>query len=155
MDFKIDELIEEVQNIAIIERVDLFKPEVVPNIDQLIDEVQKKRLESIKASKAKYYEKNREKLLENYRRNSKLYHEKKKNDPEYKEKQANKIKKYYETHKDEIEYKERNKENVLKYYHKKKLNESIEILEKIGFEKLAEILIINKKMKLIKSYITE
>lgn len=148
MDFKIDELIEEVQNKVIIERDDLFKTDIVPNIDELIDEVKKKRLESIKASKVKYYEKNREKFLENYRRNSKLYYEKKKDDPEYKEKQANKIKKYYETHKDEEKYKERNKENALKYYHNKKLKDFTTKLEQLGIEQIAQILIANKKVKL-------
>jgi hypothetical protein len=155
MDFKIDELIEEVQNKVIIERVDLFKPEVVPNIDQLIDEVQNKRIESIKASKAKYYAKNKEKFLDNYKKNSKLYYDRRKDDPEFKEKILNKSKKSYEKHKDDPRYKEYQKKYHQDNYQKKKLNNCIKILESFGFEKLAEILIENKKMKLIKSYIIE
>jgi hypothetical protein len=99
-----------------------------------------KQAESLKRSKAKYYQsiKDKPEFLENIKKNSKIYYDRHKDEPEFKE--------YHRLR--AIEHQQQNKEYYQTYRYKKKLNEVIQTLEGLGFEKIAEILIANKKVKM-------
>ena len=72
----------------------------------------------------------------------------KKNDPEYKELLNNKSKMYQELNKDKIDT-EKIKEYYKNYYFNKTGKEVVSKLETLTIEKIAEILIVNKKFKLL------
>ena len=99
-----------------------------------------KQAESLKRSKAKYYQsiKDKPEFLENIKKNSKIYYDRHKDEPEFKE--------YHRLR--AIEHQQQNKEYYQTYRYNKKLNEVIQTLEGLGFEKIAKILIANKKVKM-------
>jgi hypothetical protein len=103
-----------------------------------------RQLEGIKRSKAKYYQSIKEKpeFLERVAKNSKIYYDRHKDEPEFKAYKIQHVK----------AYQEKNKEYYANYRHEKRLKEVIEQLEDLGFNKIAEILIANKKVKLLDSY---
>ena len=96
--------------------------------------------ESIRKAKAKYYQKvkNNPDFLENIKKNSKIYYERHKDEPEFKEVQRLRAK----------EHQEKNKEYYQNYRYEKKLKEVTQKLESLGIEKIAEIVIANKKHKM-------
>lgn len=147
---KIDELIKEVQNKPIIERMDLLKTnnEIVKNIDELIEEVKKKPSDSLKRAKAKYYQRKKEDLafIEAGRLRSRKYYEERKDDPEYKEHTKQYSKEYYKANS------EKTKEYYKNYHYNKKLKDVTYKLEILGMDKIAEMLISNKKVKMLDSY---
>ena len=112
------------------------------------EEAKKARLvESVKKAKAKYYQKvkNDPDFLENIKKNSKIYYERHKDDPEYREAQRLRAKKHSE----------KNKEYYQNYRYEKKVKEVVQRLETLGFERIAEILIANKKVKILDVSINE
>lgn len=147
---EIDEIIKEIQNKPIIERTDLLKSnnEIVENIDEIIKEIHKKPYDSLKRAKAKYYQKKKNDLefIEASRIRSRKYYEERKDDPEYKEHCKQYAKEYYK------ENNEKTKEYYKKYHYNKKLKDVTHKLEILGMDKIAEILISNKKVKMLESY---
>ena len=103
-----------------------------------------RQLEGIKRSKAKYYQSIKEKpeFLERIAKNSKIYYDRHKDEPEFKEYKIKHVK----------TYQEKNKEYYTNIRHENRLKEVIEQLEELGFERIAEILIANKKVKLLDTY---
>ncbi len=97
-----------------------------------------RQLEGIKRSKAKYYQSIKENpdFLEWITKNSKIYYERHKNEPEFKEYKIKHVK----------AYQEKNKEYHTNQRHERRLKEVVEKLEDLGFERIAEILIANKKV---------
>ena len=102
---------------------------------------QAKKTEALKRAKAKYYQSIKEKpeFQESIAKNSKNYYERHKDDPVFKEYNKSHVK----------EYQTKNKEYYANYRYEKRLKEVVEQLEDLGFEKIAEILIANKKVKLL------
>jgi hypothetical protein len=147
---EIDEIIKEIQNKPKIERTDLLKSnnEIVKNIDELIEEVKNKQPDSLKRAKAKYYQRKKEDLafIEAGRIRSRKYYEERKDDLEYKEHTRQYAKEYYKANN------EKTKEYYKNYNYNKKLKEVTHKLEILGMDKLAEILISNKKLKLLDCY---
>jgi hypothetical protein len=112
------------------------------------EEAKKARLvESVKKAKAKYYQKikNDPDFLENIKKNSKIYYERHKDEPEFREAQRLRAK----------EHSVKNKEYYQNYRYEKKVKEVTQKLESFGFERIAEILIANKKVKLLDVSINE
>ena len=107
---------------------------------------QAKKTEALKRAKAKYYQSIKEKpeFQERIAKNSKNYYERHKDDPVFKEYNKSHVK----------VYQEKNKEYYANYRYEKRLKDVVEQLEDLGFEKIAEILIANKKVKLLDSYDT-
>ena len=103
-----------------------------------------RQLEGIKRSKAKYYQSIKEKpeFLERIAKNSKIYYDRHKDEPEFKEYKIKHVK----------AYQEKNKEYYTNQRHERRLKEVVEKLEELGFERIAEILIANKKVKLLDTY---
>jgi hypothetical protein len=147
---EIDEFIKEIQNKPKIERTDLFKSndEIVKNIDELIEEVKNKQPESLKRAKAKYYQRKKEDLefVEAARIRSRKYYETRKDEPEYKEHSRQYAKEYYKANN------EKTKEYYKNYHYNKKLKDVTHKLEILGMDKIAEMLINNKKVKMLDSY---
>jgi len=112
------------------------------------EEAKKARLEeSVKKAKAKYYQKikNDPDFQENIKKNSKIYYERHKDEPEFKEAQRLRAK----------QHSEKNKEYYQNYRYEKKVREVTQKLESFGFERIAEILIVNKKVKMLDVSINE
>jgi hypothetical protein len=112
------------------------------------EEAKKARLvESVKKAKAKYYQKIKNDLdfQENIKKNSKIYYERHKDEPEFKEAQRLRAK----------QHSEKNKEYYQNYRYEKKVKEVVQRLETLGFERIAEILISNKKVKILDVSINE
>ena len=112
------------------------------------EEAKKARLvESVKKAKAKYYQKikNDPDFLENIKKNSKIYYERHKDEPEYREAQRLRAK----------QHNEKNKEYYQNYRYEKKVREVTQKLESCGVERIAEILIANKKVKMLDVSINE
>ena len=105
---------------------------------------QAKKSEALKRAKAKYYQSIKEKpeFLERIAKNSKIYYERHKDEPEFKEYKKQHVK----------VYQEKNKEYYTNQRHERRLKEVVEKLEELGFERIAEILIANKKVKLLDTY---
>ena len=105
---------------------------------------QAKKTEALKRAKAKYYQSIKEKpeFLERIAKNSKNYYERHKDDPVFKEYNKSHVKVYQQN----------NKEYYANYRYEKRLKDVVEQLEDLGFEKIAEILIANKKVKLLDTY---
>ena len=103
-----------------------------------------RQLEGIKRSKAKYYQSIKEKpeFLERIAKNSKIYYDRHKDDPDFKEYKIKHVK----------AYQEKNKEYYTNQRHERRLKEVAEKLEELGFERIAEILIAHKKVKILDSY---
>ncbi len=125
----------------------LENTEAGPLLENIYEETQTmivdkkaKQAESLKRSKAKYYQsiKDKPEFLENIKKNSKIYYDRHKDEPEFKE--------YHRLR--AIEHQQQNKEYYQTYRYHKKLNEVIRTLEGLGFEKIAEIVIANKKVKI-------
>jgi len=111
-------------------------------------EAKKARLvESVKKAKAKYYQKikNDPDFQENIKKNSKIYYERHKDEAEFREAQRLRAK----------QHSEKNKEYYQNYRYEKKVREVTQKLESFGFERIAEILIANKKVKLFDVSINE
>jgi len=111
-------------------------------------EAKKARLvESVKKAKAKYYQKikNDPDFQENIKKNSKIYYERHKDEPEFREAQRLRAK----------QHSEKNKEYYQNYRYEKKVREVTQKLESFGFERIAEILIANKKVKMLDVSINE
>ena len=116
--------------------------------ERAAEEAKKARLvESVKKAKAKYYQKIKNDLdfQENIKKNSKIYYERHKDEPEFKEAQRLRAK----------QHSEKNKEYYQNYRYEKKVREVTQKLESFGFERIAEILIANKKVKLLDVSINE
>ena len=112
------------------------------------EEAKKARLvESVKKAKAKYYQKikNDPDFQENIKKNSKIYYERHKDEPEFREAQRLRAK----------QHSEKNKEYYQNYRYEKKVREVTQKLESFGFERIAEILIANKKVKMLDVSINE
>jgi hypothetical protein len=112
------------------------------------EEAKKARLvESVKKAKAKYYQKvkNDPDFQENIKKNSKIYYERHKDEPEFREAQRLRAKKH----------REKNKEYYQNYRYEKKVKEVVQRLETLGFERISEILIANKKVKILDVSINE
>ncbi len=105
---------------------------------------QAKKTEALKRAKAKYYQSIKEKpeFLERIAKNSKIYYDRHKDEPEFKEYKIKHVK----------AYQEKNKEFYTNQRHERRLKEVVEKLEDLGFERIAEILIANKKVKLLDTY---
>ena len=111
-------------------------------------EAKKARLvESVKKAKAKYYQKikNDPDFQENIKKNSKIYYERHKDEAEFREAQRLRAK----------QHSEKNKEYYQNYRYEKKVREVTQKLESFGFERIAEILIANKKVKMLDVSINE
>ncbi len=110
----------------------------------VMDDKKLKQLESVKRAKAKYYQKKKQdtEFVEMMREKAKTYYTAKKDDPEYKEQQRIYAKKYHEMNR------ERTNEYYQNYYHNKKLKQVIQKLEILGIEKIAELIIAHKKVKI-------
>ena len=113
------------------------------NTDEAIAAKHAKKTEALKRAKAKYYQsiKQKPEFLERIARNSKIYYERHKDDPVFKEYNKSHVK----------EYQTKNKEYYANYRYEKRVKEVVEQLEDLGFEKIAQILIANKKVKLLDS----
>ena len=112
------------------------------------EEAKKARLvESVKKAKAKYYQKikNDPDFQENIKKNSKIYYERHKDEAEFREAQRLRAK----------QHSEKNKEYYQNYRYEKKVREVTQKLESCGFERIAEILIANKKVKMLDVSINE
>jgi len=118
--------------------------------ENIFDDVKNKKYESVKKAKAKYYLKQKQdpEFIEKNRKRAKEYYDSKKNDPEYKELLNIKSKMYQELNKEKID-KEKAKEYYKNYYFNKKVKEVVLKLETLTVEQIAEILVINKKVKLL------
>jgi hypothetical protein len=113
-----------------------------------VEEAKKARLvESVKKAKAKYYQKikNDPDFQENIKKNSKIYYERHKDEPEFREAQRLRAK----------QHSEKNKEYYQNYRYEKKVKEVTQKLESFGFERIEEILIVNKKVKMLDVSINE
>jgi len=116
--------------------------------ERAAEEAKKARLvESVKKAKAKYYQKikNDPDFQENIKKNSKIYYERHKDEPEFREAQRLRAK----------QHSEKNKEYYQNYRYEKKVREVTQKLESFGFERIAEILIANKKVKMLDVSINE
>ena len=105
---------------------------------------QAKKTEALKRAKAKYYQsiKGDPDFLLRIAKNSKIYYDRHKDEPEFKAYKIQHVK----------AYQEKNKEYYTNLRHEKRLKEVVEKLEDLGFERIAEILIANKKVKLLDTY---
>jgi hypothetical protein len=146
---EIDEIIKEIKNNQEIERTDILKSpcDVVDNLDQIIEEVKRKQPESLKRAKAKYYQRKKQdfEFIEAARERSRKYYDTRKDDPEYKEHCKQYAKEYYKINN------EKTKEYYKNYYYNKKLKDVTHKLEILGMDKVAELLINNKKVKILDS----
>ena len=111
-----------------------------------IADKQAKKTEALKRAKAKYYQSIKEKpeFIERIAKNSKIYYERHKDEPAFKDYNKAHVK----------EYQTKNKEYYANYRYEKRLKDVVEKLEDLGFEKIAHILLANKKVKLLDSYDT-
>ena len=105
---------------------------------------QAKKSEALKRAKAKYYQSIKEKpeFLERIAKNSKIYYERHKDEPEFKEYKKQHVK----------VYQEKNKEYYTNLRHEKRLKDIVDKLEELGLERIAEILMVHKKTKILDSY---
>ena len=105
---------------------------------------QAKKTEALKRAKAQYYQsiKDKPEFLDRIAKNSKIYYDRHKDEPEFKEYKIKHVK----------AYQEKNKEYYTNQRHERRLKEVVEKLEELGFERIAEILIANKKVKLLDTY---
>jgi hypothetical protein len=146
---EIDEIIKEIKNNQEIERTDILKSpcDVVDNLDQIIEDVKIKQSDSLKRAKAKYYQRKKQDLefIEAARERSRKYYDTRKDDPEYKEHCKQYAKEYYKINN------EKTKEYYKNYYYNKKLKDVTHKLEILGMDKVAELLINNKKVKILDS----
>jgi GTP cyclohydrolase II len=112
--------------------------------DLAIAAKQAKKTEALKRAKAKYYQSIKEKpeFLERIAKNSKIYYDRHKDEPEFKAYKIQHVK----------AYQEKNKEYYANLRHERRLKEVVEKLEDLGFERIAEILIANKKVKMLDTY---
>ena len=127
---------------------ELLEEREVKAAERAAAEAKKARLvESVKKAKAKYYQKIKNDLdfQENIKKNSKIYYERHKDEPEFREAQRLRAK----------QHSEKNKEYYQNYRYEKKVKEVTQKLESFGFERIAEILIANKKVKLLDVSINE
>jgi hypothetical protein len=146
---EIDEIIKEIKNNQEIERTDILKSpcDVIDNLDQIIEDVKIKQSDSLKRAKAKYYQRKKQDLefIEAARERSRKYYDTRKDDPEYKEHCKQYAKEYYKINN------EKTKEYYKNYYYNKKLKDVTHKLEILGMDKVAELLINNKKVKILDS----
>ena len=105
---------------------------------------QAKKSEALKRAKAKYYQSIKEKpaFLERMAKNSKIYYERHKDEPEFKAYKNQHVK----------VYQEKTKEYYTNLRHERRLKDVVDKLEELGLERIAEILIAHKKVKLLDSY---
>jgi hypothetical protein len=121
-------------------------------VEKAVAEAKKARqAESMKRAKAKYYQKKKEdpEFVEMMREKAKTYYTVNKDVPEYKEQHRLYTKKYYEMNRD------RTNEYYQNYHHNKKVKELTQRLETFGFEKIATIVIANKKTKMFNDFENE
>ena len=129
------EILENTINEPVIEQIHI-------NTTDAIAAKQAKKTEALKRAKAKYYQSIKEKpeFIERIAKNSKIYYERHKDEPAFKEYNKSHVK----------EYQEKNKEYYANYRYEKRLKDVVEKLEDLGFEKIAHILLANKKTKINK-----
>jgi hypothetical protein len=132
--------------------------DIIPNNVEV--KIKKPMSESLKRAQAKYYQKIKHNIdyPDKNRDRVKKHYDKNKDDPEFRKKHNDKNIKHKEKYKDDPIKKEKKIKDVDAYnekqrenYYKKKLKNTIEQIEKLGIEKIAELLIETKKVKILTS----